>query len=98
MDPFCSVPSFSDMLTPGEVRHMKMTYACFHSILSSGSTLFALVYASDWACIMSSKPRGALLTIQQVLKNDEGPDGADLDAVRGSWQRYDVQGESTLST
>jgi hypothetical protein len=53
---------------------MKMTYNCFHSILSSGSTLFAQVHASDFESLSVAKPRGSLLTIQQVLRTAEGSD------------------------
>lgn len=60
------------LLTPGESRQLRLPYTTFHEILSSGSTVFAQVYAAEWARVTAARPRGALLSIQSVRKVDAG--------------------------
>lgn len=70
-----SIPSTAVLLTPGETRTLQLSYGIFSDILSTGSTLFAQVYATEWACLSAARPRGALLTIQNVIRvnNDVPP-------------------------
>lgn len=72
---FGSVGPTIDLLTPGESRQLQLPYTTFHEILSSGSTVFAQVYAAEWARVTAARPRGALLSIQSVRKVDAGGTG-----------------------
>lgn len=70
-----AVPPRASLLTPGETRAIDLPYSTFHEILSSGSTLFAQVYAGEWARDPPARPRGALLSIQSARKVDRGGGG-----------------------